>query len=97
MSTIDRENYLTLIVSFIGVTSLILNAKGNPFGQFFMVIFNILYEGISFAFAYYGEMITYLGKTAPMAVFALVSWFRNPYNGNKAEICLLLFVLSCFS
>ena len=82
----DRENYLTLIASFIGVTSLIFNAKGNPFGQFLMVIFSILYGAISFAFAYYGEMITYLGMTAPMAVFALVSWLRNPYNGNKAEV-----------
>ncbi len=82
----DRENYLTLIASFIGVTSLIFNAKGNPFGQFLMVIFSIFYGVISFAFAYYGEMITYLGMTAPMAVFALVSWLRNPYNGNKAEV-----------
>ncbi len=80
----DRENYLTLIASFIGVTSLIFNAKGNPFGQFLMVIFSILYGVI--AFAYYGEMITYLGMTAPMAVFALVSWLKNPYNGNKAEV-----------
>ena len=47
-------------------TSLIFNAKGNPFGQFLMVIFSILYGAISFAFAYYGEMITYLGMTAPM-------------------------------
>lgn len=62
----DRENYLTLVASFIGVTSLIFNAKGNPFGQFLMVIFSILYGAISFAFAYYGEMITYLGMTAPM-------------------------------
>lgn len=31
-------------------------------------------------------MITYLGMTAPMAVFALISWIRNPYNGNKAEV-----------
>ena len=82
----DRENYLTLIASFIGVTSLIFNAKGNPFGQFLMVIFSILYGVISFAFAYYGEMISYLGMTAPMAVFALVSWLRNPYNGNKSEV-----------
>ncbi len=82
----DRENYLTLVASFIGVTALIFNAKGNPFGQFLMVIFSILYGIISFAFAYYGEMITYLGMTAPMAVFALVSWLRNPYNGNKSEV-----------
>lgn len=82
----DREKYLTLIASLIGVTSLIFNAKGNPFGQFLMVIFSILYGIISYTFAYYGEMITYLGMTAPMAVFALVSWIRNPYNGNKAQV-----------
>ena len=82
----DRENYLTLVASFIGVTSLIFNAKGNLFGQFLMVIFSILYGVISFAFAYYGEMITYLGMTGPMAVFALISWLRNPYKGNKAEV-----------
>lgn len=82
----DRENYLTLLASLIGVTSLIFNAKGNPFGQFLMVIFSLLYGIISFSFAYYGEMITYLGMTMPMAVFALISWLRNPYNGNRAEV-----------
>lgn len=30
----DRENYLTLVASLIGVTSLIFNAKGNPFVPF---------------------------------------------------------------
>lgn len=34
----DRENYLTLAASLIGVTSLIFNAKGNPIGQVLMVI-----------------------------------------------------------
>ena len=82
----DRENYLTLVASLIGVTSLIFNAKGNPFGQLLMVIFSILYGIISYTFNYYGEMITYLGMTMPMAVFALISWLRNPYNGNKAEV-----------
>ena len=82
----DRENYLTLIASLIGVTSLIFNAKGNPFGQFLMVVFSLLYGIISFTFTYYGEMITYLGMTMPMAIFALISWLRNPYNGNKAEV-----------
>lgn len=83
---LDRENYLTLAASLIGVTSLIFNAKGNPFGQFLMVIFSILYGIISYSFSYYGEMITYLGMTAPMAVIALVSWLRNPYQGNKSEV-----------
>lgn len=82
----DRESYLTLCASLIGVTSLIFNAKGNPFGQFLMIIFSLLYGIISYIFAYYGEMITYLGMTMPMAVFALISWLRNPFNGNKAEV-----------
>lgn len=82
----DRENHLTLVASLVGVTSLIFNAKGNPFGQFLMVVFSLLYGIISFTFAYYGEMITYLGMTMPMAIFALISWLRNPYNGNKAEV-----------
>ena len=77
---------MTLCASLIGVTSLIFNAKGNPIGQVLMVMFSLLYGIISYTFAYYGEMVTYLGMTMPMAVFALVSWLRNPYNGNKAEV-----------
>lgn len=82
----DRTNYLTLAASLIGVTSLIFNAKGNPFGQLLMIVFSLLYGIISFTFSYYGEMITYLGMTMPMAVFALISWLKNPYNGNKSEV-----------
>ena len=82
----DRESYLTLIASLIGVTSLIFCAKGNPAGQVLMIIFSILYGIISFSFAYYGEMITYLGMTAPMAVVALILWLRNPYKGNRAQV-----------
>lgn len=82
----DRKNGLTLAASLIGATSLIFNAKGNPAGQVLIVIFSVLYGIISFNFAYYGEMITYLGMTAPMSVFALISWLRNPYGGNRAEV-----------
>lgn len=82
----DRVNYLTLAASLIGVTSLIFCAKGNPFGQALMIAFSIFYGIISYTFAYYGEMITYLGMTAPMAFFSLVSWLKNPYNGNRSEV-----------
>lgn len=84
----DRQNYMTLIASLIGVTSLIFNAKGNPIGQALMVVFSLLYGIISYRFAYYGEMVTYLGMTAPMALFALIGWLRNPYKGNKAEVAV---------
>ncbi len=82
----DRENVMTLAASLIGITSLIFNAKGNPFGQFLMIVFSILYGVISYTFAYYGEMITYLGMTGPMAFLALLSWLRHPYQGNRAEV-----------
>ena len=82
----DKENYLILLASLIGVTSLIFNAKGNPFGQLLMVVFSLLYGIISYSFNYYGEMVTYLGMTMPMAVFALISWLKNPYKKNKAEV-----------
>ena len=82
----DRTNYMTLCASLIGVTSLIFSAKGNPLGQLLMILFSLLYGIISYTFSYYGEMITYLGMTMPMAIFALISWLKNPYNGNKAEV-----------
>lgn len=77
---------LTLVASIIGVTSLIFNAKGYAFGQFLMIIFSLLYGVISYSFGYYGEMITYLGMTAPMALFALISWLANPYGNDSAEV-----------
>ena len=80
------ESCLNLIASCIGVTSLIFCAKGNPIGQVFIIIFSLFYGYVSFTFSYYGEMISYVGMTMPMAVFALISWLKNPYNGNKSEV-----------
>ena len=82
----DKEGYLTLISSYIGVTSLIFAAKGNPIGPALMIIFSVLYGIISYSFSYYGEMITYLGMTAPMSVFALVAWLKNPYGESRSEV-----------
>lgn len=82
----DRENPLTLIASLIGATSLIFNAKGNPIGQALTIVFSILYGIISYSCAYYGEMITYLGMTLPMAAFSLIAWLKNPYKGNRSQV-----------
>ncbi len=82
----DRSNYLTLIASVLGSISLIFNAKGNPTGQVLIIIFSLIYGYISFDFGYYGEMITYVGMSAPMALFSLISWLKNPYKGNHAEV-----------
>lgn len=83
---LDGRQYLTLAASLIGVTSIIVNAKGNPLGQLLMVIFSLFYGYISYACAYYGEMVTYLGMTGPMAALALISWLRHPFHGNRAQV-----------
>ena len=82
----DRVNYPTMLLSLLGATALIFCAKGNPIGQALIIIFGIFYALISYQCAYYGEMITYAGMTVPMAIIALVSWLKNPFKGNKAEV-----------
>ena len=79
----SEKDYLTLIASLIGVTALIFCAKGYAFGQVLIIAFAVFYGIISFYFKYYGEMITYLGMSAPMAVMALISWLRHPYKNTK--------------
>ena len=81
-----NTQYHYLIGALIGVTSLIFVSKGNPAGQVLTVVFSVFYGVISYSCRYYGEMITYLAMTAPMAVVALVSWLRNPYKGDKSEV-----------
>ncbi len=77
------ENRLTIISSLIGVTSLIFIAKGYVIGQVLMVIFAVFYGIISFYFQYYGEMITYLGMSGPIAAITVISWLRHPYEDTK--------------
>ena len=82
------KNPLTLIVSLIGVTSLIFIAKGNVWGQILMIIFSIIYGYISYKTRYYGEMITYVGMTGPMAAMALVAWLKNPFEGEENQVAV---------
>lgn len=82
----DRASWLTLAASLVGVTSLIFCAKGNPAGQVLMIAFALMYGIISWGFAYYGEMITYVFMSLPMAVVSLVAWLRNPYGEGRSEV-----------
>lgn len=91
-----------LAASLIGVTALIFVAKGMVTGQALTVVFSLFYGMISLKAHYYGEMLTYLGMTAPIAAAAVVSWLRHPFEGSKvvevapmtAKKLLLLTLLS---
>ena len=88
ISNISVPNFdpLTLAAALIGVTSLIFAAKGNVWAQILMIVFSILYGIISFRFRYWGEMITYLAMTMPMAVWSTITWLKNPSKENKNEV-----------
>ena len=77
---------LVLLASLVGATMLIFVSKGEPFGQVMAILFAVLYGYISFRLRYYGEMITYLGMSAPMAALALVSWLKNPFQQGKSQV-----------
>lgn len=73
----------SLTASAIGVTSLIFLAKGFCIGQILIIIFSIFYGIISFNNQYYGEMITYLCITTPIAVVTLIQWIKHPYKDTN--------------
>lgn len=74
---------LSLIASLIGAAALIFVAKGHVIGQLLTVVFAICYGIISYHFRYYGEMITYLCMSLPMAVLAAISWIKHPYRDTE--------------
>ena len=85
--TINEKSALTLISSIIGATALIFVAKGFVLGQILTLVFAVVYGIISYGYSYFGEMITYLGMTGPIAVLSIISWIRHPYrNTSEVEI-----------
>lgn len=81
-----NHQYTTLIASLIGVTALIFVAKGDVLGQVLTVVFAFGYAVVSYRFRYWGEMITYLGMTAPIAVMAVITWIKNPYKRGEVKV-----------
>ena len=83
---LENNGVLTLIATLVGITALLFNAKGNPIGPLLIIVFSILYGIISFTFRYYGEMVTYLGMSMPMAAVSLITWLKNPYKGKRSQV-----------
>ncbi len=87
-SSVFGEDFsiMSLSASLVGVTALIFVARGDVFGQILTVIFAILYAVVSWELKYYGEMITYLCMTAPIAFMSIISWLRHPYKNGNNEV-----------
>ena len=86
----SNDGWLSTVASFIGVTALIFVAKGDVFGQILTLIFAVFYGIISWSFDYYGEMVTYMCMTAPIALASVISWLRHPYkDSDEVEVAVL--------
>lgn len=93
-----KSSLLEMIASLIGVTALIFVAKGLIIGQALTVVFSVFYGIVSLHFNYWGEMITYLFMSAPIAFIATIEWIKHPYKNtdvvevsrvSKKHICLM--------
>jgi nicotinamide mononucleotide transporter PnuC len=96
---LTSNDYLTLVASLLGVTCLAFVCKGLVTGKVLTVIFSVFYGIVSFVLCYYGEMITYLCMSTPIAIASIFSWLRHPYKDSdevevhrmtRREICVML-------
>lgn len=87
---------LTLSAACVGVTSLVFAAIGNVWAPILMIAFSIFYGIISWKFRYWGEVITYLGMTMPMAIWSTITWIKNPAKNGK-EVAIQKLTKKAFS
>ncbi len=80
---IGDTDLLSIMASLVGVTALIFLAKGFVLGQILIVTFCLMYGTISYSFSYYGEMITTLCMTMPIAILSIITWTKNPYKESN--------------
>lgn len=79
-----EKHTFSFIVSLVGVSSVMLVAKGLTIAPIVSIIYNILYATLSVTQKYYGETIIYTVIMIPLSIISLVSWVKNK-NGGKGE------------
>lgn len=77
------QDWVALVVSLEGVTSLIFAARGDPLAPMLFIIFAIIYAVKSFFVSYYGEMLIYLCMQLPVSVVSFITWLKNINKGDN--------------
>lgn len=70
------------ITSLLGVTAIIFVARGQVLGQVLLASFAVLYGIVSYFQSYYGETAICIFLSLPLAAFAIVTWYKNPYEDS---------------
>lgn len=79
----QNKDYLTLISSIFGITSLVFIVKGQVIGQVISMVFAIFYAITSFIFGYYGEFLIYIFMSFPVSLISVISWLIHPHANFK--------------
>lgn len=82
----DSRDIFSFLSSILGLTSLILMAKGNFIGLIFGIVFAVLYSIFAYTQRYYGEMIIYSCIYLPLKISAIIIWIKNKFGKNKMEV-----------
>lgn len=86
MLSSGSPDVLVFLATLAGVTALIFTARGDALGQILIILFSILYAAVSFRFAYYGEMISYVFMSGGVALLSTVTWLRHPFSEKQVRI-----------
>ena len=92
----NNIDFINILASILGVTTLIFIAKGRVFGQVLAVLFGVLYSISALRLKYYSEIITYLGMSVPIAIFSIITWLKNPSGNNDGAVKIRKFSIREF-
>ena len=81
-----EKNTFSFIVSLVGVSSVMLVAKGLTIAPIVSIVYNILYAILSITQKYYGETIIYTVIMIPLSIISIVSWVKNKNGGKKEQV-----------
>lgn len=81
----DR-NVFSLIVSLVGVISVLTVAKGLVIAPMINIIYNLIYAILSITQQYYGEAIIYIFLMIPISVISIIEWLKNKSKDSEKVV-----------
>lgn len=83
---LPEKNIYSLIISILGIITVICGSKGLVIASFANLIYSILYLLLSYSLSYYGEVIIYLLYMIPINVMTVISWYKNRNKDNESIV-----------
>ena len=82
----EDKNWLSFITSIVGITGVMLLAKGLIVAQFVIFVQAVLYSILSYTQSYYGEMFIYIALMIPISVLSIFAWLKNKNKDDLSKV-----------